>query len=498
MGQKSSPSSSPSSGKRSIAIAVVIALVAMLLWFAAFPVAAGETQGKARPMSREQFSKEVGNRHWNFGGTGVGDTWYLAEGSTAWGFRDHIIIENPNNSEVTAEMTFMLDDGSTVVKDTTVAAESSLNVDAEPLVGNRDFSTKVVAMGGEDIAVSRVMLLNYYQQCMIHSSIGVEEPAPEWWLAEGSTGGDFETWVLVQNPQSKPVLVGLFYDTPSGPVEGPELTLPANSRHTFNVADTLPNEYSVSTMVEASDPVIAERAMYWNNRKGGHESVGVSSPGKLWYLPEGSTGGDFETWVLVQNASDTTANVKMSFQTDAGPRPGPSFAMKPGTRQTFRVSDYVPNTYSVSTTVTADQEVVAERAMYWGNRIEGHDSIGYQDAHKYFLLPYGQCGPDSSFPGSNWETWTLIQNPTASDIVCRVYYLPQYGGKIYQVDVLVPAHSRKSVNMADSLPPEGGLAGIIVTAHSGGTTILAEGSSYAAINGTRFCGCDSIGGFDDD
>ncbi len=284
--------------------------------------------------------------------------------------------------------------------------------------------------------------------------------------------------------------MGLFYDTPSGPIEGPELTLPANSRHTFRVADTLPNEYSVSTKVEASAPVIAERAMYWNNRKGGHESVGISTPGKLWYLPEGSTGGD------LQNASSATANVNMSFQTDNGPRPGPSFAMKPGTRQTFRVSDYVPNTYSVSTTVTADQEVVAERAMYWGNRIEGHDSIGYQDAHQFFYLPFGQCGPDTSFPGSYWETWTLIQNPTASDILCRVYYLPQYGGEIYHVDVLVPAHSRESVNMADSLPSNGGLAGVMVAARSGGTTILAESASYAAINGARFAGCDSIGGFD--
>jgi hypothetical protein len=33
-----------------------------------------------------------------------------------------------------------------------------------------------------------------------HDSIGVTAPAPVWYLAEGSTEGGMETWVLVQNP----------------------------------------------------------------------------------------------------------------------------------------------------------------------------------------------------------------------------------------------------------------------------------------------------------
>ncbi|MDY6795163.1 MAG: hypothetical protein SWK76_07770, partial [Actinomycetota bacterium] len=36
--------------------------------------------------------------------------------------------------------------------------------------------------------------------------------------------------------------------------------------------------------------VVCERAMYWNGRQGGHDSVGVTSPASQWYLAEGATG----------------------------------------------------------------------------------------------------------------------------------------------------------------------------------------------------------------
>ena len=34
-------------------------------------------------------------------------TWYLAEGSTAWGFSTYVNIESPNDTEVTARVTYV-------------------------------------------------------------------------------------------------------------------------------------------------------------------------------------------------------------------------------------------------------------------------------------------------------------------------------------------------------------------------------------------------------
>ncbi|MBU1672581.1 MAG: right-handed parallel beta-helix repeat-containing protein, partial [Actinobacteria bacterium] len=47
----------------------------------------------------------------------------------------------------------------------------------------------------------------------------------DWYLAEGSTGGDFETWVLVQNPGAVEANISLQYMTPAGAVTGPAATL---------------------------------------------------------------------------------------------------------------------------------------------------------------------------------------------------------------------------------------------------------------------------------
>ncbi len=110
------------------------------------------------------------------------------------------------------------------------------------------------------------------------------QPARTWYLAEGSTGrgddGSFETWVLIQNPGSKTANVQITYMTPSGKVEGPSIELKPGTRQSVSVADTVENEWSVSTVVTSDVPVIAERAVYWNSsagvfRQAAHDSIGV-------------------------------------------------------------------------------------------------------------------------------------------------------------------------------------------------------------------------------
>ena len=201
-----------------------------------------------------------------------------------------------------------------------------------------------------------------------HDSIGVTAPAKTWYLAEGSTGAGFETWVLVQNPNSEPAEVTLTYMTPAGEVQGPTETLPANSRKTFNVADKVPGVYEVSTKVEGKKPVIAERAVYGNGRTWGTDSIGATAPAKTWYLAEGSTGAGFETWVLVQNPNSEPAEVTLTSMPPAGEVPGPTVKLQPNSRVTVNVSDAVVGEFSVSTEIGASQPVVVERAMY-GDRI---------------------------------------------------------------------------------------------------------------------------------
>ncbi|MBU2686261.1 MAG: hypothetical protein KKF41_01605, partial [Actinobacteria bacterium] len=268
--------------------------------------------------------------------------WFLAEGSTGHSdegyFETWVLVQNPGNNDATVSIDYLLP-GGTVIP----AAESPLalpaqsrdtvNVANTPGVDNQ-FSVSTTVTSDVPVIAERAMYWmpsdGIYRQAA-HDSIGVTCPSYEWYLAEGSTGtneyGTFETWVLVQNPGNNDATVNIDYLLPGGTVipaaESP-LVLPAQSRDTVSIASTpgAANQFSVSTVVEADQPIIAERAMYWNSadgtfRQAAHDSRGVTAPADTWFLAEGSTGhsdeGYFETWVLVQNPGNNDATVNIDY-----------------------------------------------------------------------------------------------------------------------------------------------------------------------------------------
>ena len=311
-----------------------------------------------------------------------------------------------------------------------------------------------------------------------HDSVGVPNPSQLWYLAEGCTNGGFETWVLVQNPNNRPANVSITYMTTQGAVPGPTEILPANSRMTFYVADSVADCWDVSTMVTSDEPVIAERSMYGNGRTWGHDSIGTSSPAKKWYLAEGCTNGGFETWVLVQNPGDQPANVTLTYMTSEGPVTGPTEELPAFSRQSFDVSEYVPECWEVSTLVTSDRHVVAERSMYGNNRTWGHDSIGTSSPAKEWYLAEG-C------TNGGFETWVLVQNPNPVPATVILTYMTPDGTRNGPTEEL-PANSRKTFYVADVVTDTWEVS----TRVTSDEPIIAERSMYG---NDRTWGHDSIG-----
>jgi beta-N-acetylhexosaminidase len=124
----------------------------------------------------------------------------------------------------------------------------------------------------------------------------------------------------------------------------------------------------IMVLVVILSPFCIAVSSAWAERTGGHDSIGASSTAKTWYLAEGSTGGSFQTWVLVQNPSKEKAKVSLTYMTPEGPVAGPVEEIDASSRMTFLVNDTVPNTDSVSTKVESDVGVVAERSVYWDNK----------------------------------------------------------------------------------------------------------------------------------
>ncbi|MBU1671974.1 MAG: hypothetical protein KJ993_12845 [Actinobacteria bacterium] len=294
-------------------------------------------------------------------------TWYLAEGSTAWGFDTYISIQNPNSSAVTCTVTYMPTGAANVVETVNLPAASRLSISPRATLGSADFSTRVECNEGRNIAVDRTMTWLGTGATVqgAHNSVGVIAPSETWYLPEGSSQWGFESWLLIQNPNGTDANCMVTYMIEGeGPLAVPKV-VPANSRATFNMADDI-GAKDASIQVDSDRPVIPERAMYRNNRREGHDSIGTVTPAPDYYLAEGTSAWGFTTYVLIQNPNPSEASVDVTYMTASGPvlHPENPIVMPGSSRKTIRVNDYLPDR-DFSTRVSGDQPIIAERAMYW-------------------------------------------------------------------------------------------------------------------------------------
>jgi hypothetical protein len=406
---------------------------------------------------------------------GAKQAWYLAEGCTANGFETWVLVQNPGPGGANVSLTYMTPNGAVAGPTAQLPPDTRRTFKVADTVPNQtDVSTMVTA--DAPVIAERSMYGN--NRGWADDSLGIWTPAQSWYLAEGCTGPGFDTWILVQNPSSSQANVKLTFMTSHGPVDGPKLTMDANTRHSFKVNNSAPGEWQVSTQVTADQAVVAERAIYGNNQAWATESIGTSTPSQTWYLPEGSTGPGFETWVLVQNPGDKDATVKLTLMEPTGQVAGPTLKIAAQSRATVNLADTAPGQWSVSAMVTSDQPVIAERAMYGNNRQWAHDSIGSTGAYDTWCLAEGCTGP-------GFETWVLVQNPGDSEAHVGLTYMTPDGARTGP-SVVLPAHSRRTFNVADSVPN----VWEVSTKVTSDKPVVAERSVYSS---TRIWGHDSIG-----
>ena len=372
--------------------------------------------------------------------TDANRTWYLAEGSTAYGFEEYVLIQNPGDTQANCEITFMTPDGALEPHPVAVAPDSRVTVTVNDIVPDTDVSTEITA--DQDIICERSM---YWRDRVEGTDcIGVQSPSYTWYLAEGTTDYGFDTFLLIQNPSTRTAVVNVTYMTPGGPVEKSPINIPANSRHTINVKDDLPNE-EMSFEVVSNRRVIAERSMYWDGMRGGHDSIGTNSPARDWYLGEGSTDWGYDEYILLENPGDVAASVDITYMTPEGPEPQPAVSVPPGSRVTVHVNDDLPGR-DVSAMVTADRGIVVERSMYWNNGTGkgGHCAIATPQPRQECFLAEGST--DWGF-----DEWILVQNPNDTVANVGIEYMTS-AGLMGRDGFTLEAGSRVSIHVNSDIP----------------------------------------------
>jgi hypothetical protein len=200
-------------------------------------------------------------------------------------------------------------------------------------------------------------------------------PATTWYLAEGSTGGSFDLFYLLQNPGdvSANVTVNYLLPAPQPPIVR-QYTIGPTSRLTIYVdqegaalAGT-----DVSAKITADQPILAERAMYFSTPTqafaAGHEGAAVEAPATSWFFAEGATGSFFDLFLLLANAEATDATVQITYLLPSGASIVKTYNVAAQSRLTVNVDfeDPALKDTPVSTIVESKNGVpiIAERAMY--------------------------------------------------------------------------------------------------------------------------------------
>ncbi len=308
--------------------------------------------------------------HCSVGANALSKNWYLAEGYTGGDFDEWLCIQNPNGATATVTVHFQTQGQGETARVFSLLPFSRFTIHVDALLPDAQVSTMISS--NLPVMAERAQYLNYMRSGSC--SLGARATSSSWYLAEGYTGGGFEEWICIQNPQANGTRANLTFMQPDGTNSKLTVYIPARSRYTVAAHHTLPNR-ELATSVTSDLPVVVERAMYWKGRSDGHATLGSPCPEYTWYFAEGYTAEGFEEWVVLQNPWERESDVEVTFMFPDGGNRTLHAAVGPRSRFTINVGAIV-GSREVSVRVSSRFPVVAERAMYFQQRSGGHCSIG--------------------------------------------------------------------------------------------------------------------------
>jgi hypothetical protein len=272
-----------------------------------------------------------------------------------------------------------------------------------------------------------------------------------WFLAEGATGGFFDTSIALANPTAAPASVLLRFLKADGTVVSWPLTLAPDSRTTVDpeLLSGMGNA-EFATSIESDARIVADRLMHW--RGGSHLERSVSMPAITWYLAEGATHSGFDLFYLLQNPGSAPSEVRVRYLLPSGAPLVKTYTVAPYSRFNIWVdfeefpagSGTLPlaNTdVAAVVDVLNGQPIIVERAMYLSKPGEtfasGHESAGVTAPATSWFLAEGATG-------SYFDLFILVANPSPTAAQARVRYLLA-SGQVVTRDYTVGANSRFNI-----------------------------------------------------
>lgn len=331
--------------------------------------------------------------------------WYFAEGSLKNGFfQNYFLVFNPSSTQE-ASVTFTFYPGSDcatrrdpVTRSGSIVRQGRWTFSANnvPELANCDFSTKVSST--VPVVAERSMYWGPNWEGGT-TSFGVAGPAPEWHFAEGAAFPDFDTYLLVYNPNAQTERVEITFMGVSGRLAVVYRDVPGNFRATVWLPEYVGRSagaVAIKVRSVSGAPIICEESIYWGSTPAGWvegtNAMGVTAPAPVWYLPEGITRSGFDTFVLVSNPNTFPVRVRLWPILETGGMLAPKDVdVAAEGRATIWVNHELPvvssSTFSIKVeTLTPGAGVVVEHAIYWGR----HPTLYWLGGSASFGIPRSQ------------------------------------------------------------------------------------------------------------
>jgi hypothetical protein len=425
---------------------------------------------------------------------------YFAEGAANSFFTTRFGVFNPNPAAATVYLEFLGSNGQNSSMPLQLAANGWTSVTLNDVTiqqPDSDFST--VIESDQPVVVDRTMSWDKSGYGS-HAETSIEAPATTWFMAEGSTGGSFDLFYLLQNPGDTDAAVTVTYllPAPAAPVVK-QYTVQPKARKTIHLDEEDPAVQftDVSAKVTSDKPILVERAMYFSTPSqafaAGHEGAAVTAPANSWFLAEGATGSFFDLFLLLANAETTDADVKVTYLLPSGDPIVKHYDVKAQSRRTVNVDfeDTRLIDTPASTIVESAVPVIAERAMWWPspNWYEAHLSAGTTTTGTKWALADGLA---TDTPGTETQTFILIANTgtTAGNADVTLFF---GDGTTMTKNFPLNANSRTNVWVNAEFPDAVNKGGYGTIIQSSGVQIVVERAMYSNANGqTWAAGTDAL------
>lgn len=341
---------------------------------------------------------------------GAAELVYFAEGTTRNGFEEYLILRNPQEERVQAEVAYQFPAPAETISHKVELEPGALaSILVNDVVGaGKDVSIRVGAPGG--ILAEREIYFNYLGIWTGgNSSVGAQSPLTRWYFAEGTTRAGFREWLCVQNPGKDDANINMTFFLENGEQVQKGAILKASSRSTFDVRGIVGDERDVSVLIESSIPIVAERPMYFDylsSWRGGHVVSGAGQLSNRWYFAEGTTRQGFDEWLCILNPGPPT-KARVEYIFNDAPSLVRTYFLPGGSRRTISVNNEVGPGKDVSVLIEAPSGILCERPMYFlyqGRYEGGHVVMGSNSGSKRWMFA-------SAPAGENFSSWLCVMNP---------------------------------------------------------------------------------------